>query len=116
MKTFYRINITYTWKFPFSKEDYQISGSEEKTFATIEECREFLKGEYGTSKRSKMYVDHTDGAKHIGFIYHTKGWSDRDYYGLRYFVYRQDWINIEKISTEPVILKGVQHDVNRLCV
>lgn len=86
------------------KSEFEIFDQERKTFDTMKEANEWLKEQYGKSRRQPMYVDDsTNQAKKVGFIigFRNKEY-DRD--AGKWFTYNeQDWVEFRKSS--PLELK-----------
>jgi hypothetical protein len=95
---YYRIDITLTGK-PMGRTDekYSIFDHRTRSFATLNQAREFLTGTYGNCKRVKMYIGE---GRHIGFIYcfinkdishDSKPW------------YQQDWVEVSQVDEETTL-------------
>jgi len=97
-----QLHITRTSKGFGSKENYGTFDTETKNFDSLKDAKDFLKEEYGTCKRSKMYVDTKDGtSKHIGYIYgfKNKDWSHNSESWLQ-----QDWVDFSKVTYSRITL------------
>lgn len=100
---YYEVQRNRTCKAIGSKDFYYQWYKETLKFNTIPEVKEFLKSEYGNCKKSKMYVDDTNGqAKHVGYIFHYNtpkaSYDDQP-------KNNQDWIKVKEIKATTVIIK-----------
>lgn len=102
MKNYYEAQRTRTCKAVGSKDGYYSWDKETKRFATIQEAKAFLKEEYGTCKRSKIYNDGIDGSpKHVGYMYHyNTGKVSYDDTAKN----NQDWVEVKEIKATTIII------------
>ncbi len=72
-----QVQISSTAKGYHPKAKWERIADDTKRFATMEDAQKWLKETYSKSKRSKMYCDTKDGAKHIGYVigFHNADWS-----------------------------------------
>lgn len=97
-----QLHITRTSKGFGSKDNYQIFDTETKEFNSLKDAKDFLKEEYGTCKRSKMYTDLKDGSsRHIGYIY---GFKNKDYSHNSESWLQQDWVDVAKVTYSRITL------------
>lgn len=97
-----QLHITRTGKSFSPKDDYSIFDTETKQFDSLKDAKDFLKQEYGSCKRSKMFADLKDGSsKHIGYVYgfKNKDWSHNSQSWLQ-----QDWIDFSKVTYSRITL------------
>lgn len=88
-----QISITRTSKGYGVGKEYLVFDQSEKVFPNMEQTKAWLKEEYGTCKRSAMYLDNPDGtARQVGYIYgfRVKEYSDS--------YLQQDWITFYKLT------------------
>lgn len=102
MTKYYEVQRTRTCKAIGSKEGYYIWDKEAKGFANLKEVKDFLKEEYGTSKREKMYIDDIEGStKHTGYIYHYNtpkaSYDDQAKNNM-------DWVEVKEINATTVLV------------
>lgn len=78
--------------------------TERKVFGTIPEARAWLKSEYGSCGKQKIYEDNERGeAVHVGYIYKL-GLQRPSSQGERYSYYEQHWITVNAVRSTPVII------------
>jgi hypothetical protein len=95
------LNITQTAK-SYGAKEYESFNSYNKSFHTLAEAKNWLKEEYGNVKRSKMFVDKTDGSnQHIGYIY---GFKNKDYSHNTNSWLQQDWVEFSKVTYSRITL------------
>jgi hypothetical protein len=89
-----QLQITLTSKQFGNKGDWYQFDERIQNFGDLDLAKAWLKTEYGTHKKSKMYVDRKDGSpKHTGYIYCMKE-SDH---------FEQHWVSFKRIdSIDPV--------------
>jgi hypothetical protein len=102
MNKYYEVHRERTCKAIGSKDHHYIWDGEKKQFSTIADVKEFLKDEYGTCKRTKMYRDNKDGSsKHVGYIYHYNtpkvSYDDQA-------KNNQDWVEVLEIKATTIII------------
>lgn len=85
-----QLRITQTGKSYNSKDNYSVFNEDLKTFSDLDEARQFLKDEYGTCKRSKMFADFERTSIHTGYIYHFRN-EDISHYPIEKWL-QQDWV------------------------
>lgn len=101
MQTFIEVTRTRTCKGYSPKDHWQGWDSDRMTFKTMADCREWLKAEYGKSKRSPMYVDGPNGeAIRTGWVigYRSPACSYGDNPKLC-----QDWVSVYKVERQPAL-------------
>ena len=104
MTTYYEVEVTKTSK-PVgnSQDNFTIFDKQTKQFASIKEVKEWLKEEYPTCKKVKMYNDDKNGiSHHCGYIYCFKN-SDISHNSEMW--YQQDWVSVKEIKATTIIIK-----------
>lgn len=98
------LHITKQSKRAGNQNNYYTYDKETKRFKTFEECKKWLKEEYGKSKRQPMYRDDKEGnAIKIGYVI---GFKNHDYEnGEKYTYYERHWIKIVEIETKNPFIK-----------
>ena len=95
--TYIEVKITKCVKSYNPKDSYAIYDDMVTKFDTIEDAKEWLEDEYGTSKRQPMYVDDKDGkSKKIGYVIGFRNYDFVD--GKRVNFIEQHWIGFEKVE------------------
>lgn len=85
------LSITRTAKAFGNQDDYTIYDEATKYFTDLAEAKEWLKEEFGNSKRQPMYVDNKDGStRKVGHVYGFKNDYDK--------CYEQAWIRYFKVT------------------
>jgi len=99
----YEIRITKTARPTGRRGDWSTFDNERKEFRRKQEVINFLKENYGKSRRQKMYVDTKKGeTKQVGWIYKMgvqRDWSHND--PSRW--YQQDWVSVNQIRRRSFI-------------
>jgi len=97
---YYKVSIIETGCSYAPKGEYQRFNRITKSFATLDEARQFITDKYGKCKRVKMYQDDKNGkAKPVGWIYcfnnenscHTPVEKWR----------QQDWVQLLEVEETP---------------
>lgn len=83
-------------------DSYTMFDSEVKTFDNLAEAKAWLKDEYGTCKRQKMYQDGRNAAMHVGYIYGFKN-ADWSHSPVEHWL-QQDWVSFYEVTREVVEL------------
>ena len=98
------VYITKQSKRAGNQNYYYMYDKETKRFKTFEECKKWLKEEYGNSKRTLMYRDDKEGnAVKVGYVI---GFKNYDYdNGEKYTYYERHWIEIVEIKTKNPFIK-----------
>ena len=110
---YYEVSVAKTGKAISSREPrgggYSCFATERKEFGTVAEVKAYLKENYGTCKREKMYQDKKDGSTIVsGHVYSFKNgdishpWNDD---GSKNEWYQQDWVEVREIESTRVIVK-----------
>lgn len=102
MSTFYEIHITKTCRPMGRTGEWRRYDSEIVRKSTIEEVKAYLKNEYGTCKKMRMYHDTDGGAEAIGYIYGFRT-PPSSYDDCWHF--EQHWIDIEKMQATRIIVR-----------
>lgn len=90
-----QLHITRTAK-KYSGE-VQIYDKSQKDFSSLADAKQWLKDEYGTSKRVPMFVDDKQGkSKKVGYIYSYKNYEYED--GKKYNYIEQHWVSFYKLT------------------
>lgn len=92
---------TRTCKGYSPKDSWRQYDCDRLTFADMSECREWLKGEYGTAKRSLMYRDGEDGkAIRAGWVigFRSPACCPGDNPKLN-----QDWLSVYAVERVPAL-------------
>lgn len=91
--------ITKTSKSYSPSDIYRVFHEDIKTFNSISDAKQWLKNEYGTCKRSKMYIDDDNNGKthHVGYIYHFRNEDVSHYENEKWL--QQDWIEFRSVKT-----------------
>lgn len=97
--TYIEVKITKCVKSYNPKDSYATYDDMVMKFDTIEDAKEWLDDEYGTSKRQPMYVDDKDGNTHkVGYVI---GFRSR-YDDTQKPCLEQHWIGFNKVIYERV--------------
>jgi len=68
-----------------------------KYFTDLKAAREWLREEYGKSKRQNMYVDSPEGSKRVGYVI---GFRNYEYYnGKKLHFYERHWVEFRSVKT-----------------
>ena len=82
------------------KDKYCIFGENTEHFNTLDEVQEYLKDQYGTCRRSKMYRDKDGKSEHIGYVFGFRN-SDISHVPVDKWL-QQDWVSILEVNYSPV--------------
>ena len=92
-----------------NQNNYYPYDKQTKQFKDMKEFKQWLKDEYGKSKRQKMYIDDKDGnAIHIGYVYHYKTNQYEELNNGRYgykTYYCLDWVEVVEVETHNLFVK-----------
>ena len=89
--------VTKTGKSYSPKDKWQIFDHETLSFQDMKQAREYIKEEYGKSKRSSMYVDTKDGkSKRIGYVIGFRN-EDCSHYPINRWI-QQDWVEFREVK------------------
>ena len=103
---YYKVSVDYVGKSVGTKgfDGWNKLYSEDKSFATLQDAKKFIKETYGNKSRQKMYVDKKDGStQHVGYIYKMgieRDWSHNE--PDRW--YEQHWVACTEVKETPVII------------
>lgn len=86
-----KVQITITGKSYSPKDSWRIIGEETKTFPDIKSAKDWIKENYGNSKRSPMYIDTKEGVKKVGYVIGFRN-SDISHLPVDKWL-QQDWIS-----------------------
>jgi len=100
---YYEVHRDRTCKAIGKNSDWYKWDKDTNEFGTVANVKKFLREEYGSCKRSKMYRDGKDNEPlHIGFIYHYNtpkcSYDDQP-------KNNQDWVEVREITAETIIVK-----------
>lgn len=111
---YYEVHRTQTCKAVFSPEPYYYYNKDVQRFNTVADVKKWLRSEYGTCKRSKIYRDVAEvtlvvnedegvtGAKHVGYVYkYNSPKASYDDTPKN----NEDWIEVREINATIVIVK-----------
>lgn len=92
-----QLHVTMTSKSFSPRDRWRMLADETHNFSDIKAAREWLRKNYGKSKRQPMYVDENGKSKKIGYVI---GFSDADYSHapIQHWL-RQDWIEFRECKT-----------------
>lgn len=97
--SYIEVYITKQSKRAGNQNNYYTYDKETKQFKTMEECKKWLKEEYGTSQRKVMYRDDKEGnAVKVGYVIGFKNYDYED--GKKYTTYESHWIEIVEVETK----------------
>lgn len=99
----FEVHITSTGRNYGRNQQYHILNEQSHRFDSKQAVQTFLKEQYGTCKRVKMYCDKKDGSTdQVGYIYgfHNADWSHAP---VEKWL-QQDWVSIVTFEAEPVLL------------
>lgn len=93
-----QLQITMTGR-GYAKDDkYRCFDDDTKYFDDMESAKEWLKKQYGKSKRGKIYRDRKDGTTYqTGYLYcfNNADWSHSPVHKWR----QQDWVEFRNLET-----------------
>lgn len=92
-----QLQITMTGKRSGSKERFRVFADDTKNFKSILQAKEYIKNQYGKSKRAKMFVDTKEGSKHVGYVFGFRN-ADLSHYPVQKWT-QQDWVEFQEVNT-----------------
>ena len=94
------LHINQTAKGYHPDDEWQHLDNQNKSFANKKEAMDWLKEEYGTCKRVKMYVDLDGKSLHSGFVFGFRN-CDISHLPVAKWI-QQDWVAF--VDCKPLIL------------
>lgn len=93
-----QLKIVRTGKGYSPKDQWTRFDDELKSFATMQDAKEWIKENYGKAKRVPMFVDTKDGqSKKVGYVIGFRN-SDISHYPVNKWL-QQDWIEFREVIT-----------------
>ena len=94
--------ITKQSKRAGNQNNYYTYDKQTKQFRDMNECKKWLKEEYGKSKRQLMYRDDKEGnAIKVGYVIGFKDYN----YDERITYYERHWVEIVEVETHNPFIK-----------
>jgi len=95
-----KMQITITSKSYSPKDQYRIFHKEERSFPDMKAAKNWIKENYGKSKRSPMFIDTKDGVKKVGYVIGFRN-DDISHFPVEKWL-QQDWISF--FDEKPIYL------------
>ena len=94
-----QLHITMTGKGYNPRDEWSMLGTKRKNFIDIAGAREWIRENYGKSKRSSMYIDLPNGdVKKIGYVIGFRN-ADISHYPIDKWL-QQDWIEFISLGRD----------------